>query len=153
MSSVTPIIQFWSPERAGEEDAHEVGDDRRDEDQCCPVVDLAHDEPRAYVEADAQDRFVGLRHRHTLQWCVAPVVDDLLRSRREEEREVHAGEDQDDEAVERELTQHEGPVVGEDLVQRGADEPSGTEPLVEPPDDALDDHVPRSQKPGPTGSV
>ena len=48
------------------------------------------------------------------------MVDDLARLGVEEEREVDAGEDQDDEAVEGELADHERPVVGEHLVERGA---------------------------------
>ena len=41
-----------------------------------PVVDLAHDEPGAHVEAEADRRLVRLRHRDAAERAVAAVVDD-----------------------------------------------------------------------------
>ena len=80
------------------------------------------------------------------------MIDDLARVGNVEEGEVHAGEDQDHQAVHGDLADHERPMVGEDLVERGAGEARGTETLVEPRDDATRDHQPsRSQKPGPIG--
>ena len=58
-----PVELAWSAERAGEEDAAEVRHDRRDEHQRGPVVDLAHHEAGAHVEAEPHRRLVGLRHR------------------------------------------------------------------------------------------
>jgi hypothetical protein len=141
MSRVTPIIQLIS-----------LGDDGGDEHQRGPVVDLSHHQTGPHVEADAQDRLVRLRHPRAVERAVAPVVHHLPRSRREEERQVHPGEHEDHEAVERDLAQHERPVVREDLVERVARRARRAEPVVDPPGDAGDDHRPRSQKPGPMGS-
>ena len=47
-----PVELARPAERAGEEDAQQVHDDRAEEEQRRPVVDLAHHEPGAHVEAD-----------------------------------------------------------------------------------------------------
>ncbi len=147
-----PVDLARTAERAGEEDAHQVGDDRGEEQQRSPMVDLPHHEAGANVEGHLERRLVGGRHVHAAQRRVAAVVHDVARIGNEEEREVHAGEDQDHQAVHGDLADHERPVVGEHLVERGASEPRGTEPLVEPRGDATRDHQrSRSQNPGPIG--
>src|SRR5699024_4850450 len=50
----------------------------------------------------------------------------------EEHRQERAGEDQDDEAVERHLPEHERPVVREDLAGEELDEAATGDALVEP---------------------
>ena len=66
--------------------------------------------------------------------------------------------EQDDEAVQGDLAEHERPVVGEDLVERRAGEPRRAEAVVDPAGDRSGGSTAtvahgRSQKPGPTGSV
>ena len=80
----------------------------------------------------SQRRRVRPRHRDALHRHVAAVVDGLGHRRVEEERQVRAGEQQDDERVQRDLAHHERPVVGEDLVQLGAHRAGDVEPVVEP---------------------
>ena len=58
-----PVDLARPAERAGEEDPREVHDDRGDEQQRRPVVDLAHHEPGPDVEAEVERRLVRLRHR------------------------------------------------------------------------------------------
>jgi hypothetical protein len=72
-----PVDLAGLAERAGEEDAAEVSDDRGDEEVGGPVMDLPHDEPSSNVEADADRRLVRLRHPYTVQRAVVPVVHDL----------------------------------------------------------------------------
>ena len=63
-----------------------------------------------------QRRVVGRRHLHAAQRRVRAVVDDLAHGGVEEERQVGARQQQDEERVERDLTEQERPVVGVDLV-------------------------------------
>ena len=114
-----PVELARPAERAGEEDAAEVGDDRREEQQRGPVVDLAHHEPGAHVEAEADRRLVRLRHRRRR------AAGRSCRGRRpvlslgtKKNVRYTPVSDEDDEAVHRDLADHERPVVGEDLVQR-----------------------------------
>jgi hypothetical protein len=67
------------------------------------------------------------------------VVGDLPGGGHEEEREVHTGDDEDHQAVEGHLAQHERPVVGEDLLEGGADEPRAPEAVVDRLDQAPDE--------------
>ena len=96
-----------------------------------PVVDLADDQAAANVEADVERRRVGVGHGDAVERHVAAVVDGLAHRRIEEERQVGAGEQQDDERVERDLAHHERPVVGEDLVQLSAQRAGDTQALVD----------------------
>ena len=50
-----------------------------------------------------------------LSGSVRAVVDDLDHRRLEPQRQERAGQQQDDEAVESDLAEHERPVLGEDL--------------------------------------
>src|SRR3954451_21592937 len=55
----------------------------------------------------------------------------------EEEREIDARDDENDEAVQGELTEHERPVVRKDLVERAPSKVRRAEPAVEPPRDTV----------------
>src|SRR5207248_2833141 len=68
------------------------------------------------------------------------VVGRRRARRVEEERQVDAGRDEQQEAVEGNLAEQERPVIGEDIPQRLADERSGAAAPVERPDDRAD-HV------------
>jgi hypothetical protein len=81
------------------------------------MVYLAHEQPTAYLERDVERRLVGARHLHTAQWLVHPVIRDLDHGRIEEQRQIDAGDQQNDEAVERDLAEQERPVRREDLVE------------------------------------
>jgi hypothetical protein len=118
-------------EGAGEEDAHQVHDDRGDEHQRGPVVDLADEQTAADVERQIQRRVVGGRHDHAAQRCVRALVGNLAHRGVEEERQVRAREQQDDERVERDLPEQERPVVGEHLVQRAPQPGGDEEPFVD----------------------
>ena len=159
-------------ERAGEEHSHHVHEHRGDEQHRRPVVHLPHQQAAAYVERDVQGRGVGLGHVQAAELVVGALVDDLGHARLEPERQEGAGEQEHDEAPQRDLTQQERPVVGEDLadllLRRGGE----AGPVVDPAQQAAEGvrpwrrgrlgavggcmtHVchPRSQKLGPTGSV
>ena len=104
-------------ERAGEEHPEQVQDDRDDEDVGCPVVGLADEEPGACREREDDDRPVGLAHLDAVEGFVGAVVDDGQRRGVEEEHQVDAGRDEHHERVERDLTEQERPVVGEEIAQ------------------------------------
>ena len=110
---------------------------RGDEDQRGPVVDLPDQQTAADLEADVHRRGVRLGHPHALQRRVRAVVDDLVHARVEEQRQIHTREDEDREAVEADLAQHEGPVVREDLAQVGLGQLVQAEPAVGPLRDPL----------------
>jgi hypothetical protein len=82
------------------------------------MVHLAHDEATAHVERDVQRGFVRLRHLDPTQRRVAAVVRGLGHGRVEEQRQERTRQQQHDERVERDLAEHERPVVREDLVQQ-----------------------------------
>ncbi len=63
---------------------------------------------------------------------VASVVFDLLHRRLEEEHQVDARDGEDDEAVETDLPQQQGPVVGENLAQGGPAEPFPADARIGP---------------------
>jgi hypothetical protein len=92
-------------------------------------VQLPHEEAAADVERQVQRRLVSGRHLHAAQRRVRALVDDLAHGGVEEEGQVRAGQQQDDEGVERDLAEQEGPVVGEDLVQ-GATQRAGDDQTV-----------------------
>ena len=127
-----PVQLTGLAERAGEEHPEHVDQHRGHEQQRRPVVDLAHDQPAADVEGDVQRRVVGPRHLHAVQRHVGAVVADLGHRGVEEERQEGAGQQQDDERVERDLAHHERPVVGEDLVQLLAHAAGHAEPVLGP---------------------
>ena len=112
-----PVSLTRATERAGEEHAHHVGEHRHHEHQRGPVVHLADEQAASDIEREVQGRGVRARHFHTVQREVRAVVDDLCNRRVKEQCQVDTGQQQDDEAVQRHLTQHEGPVGGKDLVQ------------------------------------
>ncbi len=117
---------------AGEVHAEQVQDERRGEHEGGPVVHLADDEAGPHVEAQAHDRVVGLGHAHPVQRLVASEVDGRGGRGLEEQAHVHAGDHQDDEAVQGDLAKEERPVVGEDVAQLLADDAAAARRVVEP---------------------
>ena len=137
-------VQLAGPaEGAGEEDPRHVQGDGADEHERRPVVHLADQQPALDVEGDAQHRVVGRRHLDAAQRRVRALVDQRLLGALEEERQVDAGDQQDDEAVQRQLAPQEREVVGEDLVQHLADERLAADPSGHRLDVALDEPAPR----------
>ena len=129
-----PVDVARLAERAGEEHAHQVHDHRHDEDQRGPVVGLPDDQPGRHIERDPERRVVGLRHLHAVQRRVAAGVGGRRRRGVEEEREVRPRDEQDDERVERDLPEQEGPVVGEQVAHPRADQRGDAEALVDEAD-------------------
>ncbi len=127
-----PVELAGSAEGAGEEDPEHVDADGGDEDERRPVVDLPDEQPAAHVEAQAERRRVGLGHALPPQRRVRPLVDGLHHARVEEEDEVATGDDEHDEAVERELPEQVRPVVGEGLAQQRPGRLGGGEAPVQP---------------------
>ena len=101
-----------------------------------PVVDLAHQQAAADVERRRQRRGEGLGHRQALHQLVAAVVLDLGHRRLEPDGQEHAGEQQHDEAVQRDLAEQERPVVGEDLAQAALGDLREADAFVQPGADA-----------------
>ena len=77
---------------------------------------LADKQTTTNLKGEIQCRLVGGRHFHAVEWSIRAVVDDLRHGWVEEQGEVNTREDEDDERVQRNLTQHEGPVGREDLI-------------------------------------
>ena len=80
--------------------------------------------PRMSKEMSSVDA-IGHRHLDALERHVRAVVVHLGHRGLEEERQERAGEQEDDEAVERDLAEHERPVVGEDLAAELLDDRDG----------------------------
>jgi hypothetical protein len=114
-----------------------------------PVVDLADQQSAADVEADVEGGGEGLRHRDALEQLVGALVVDLGHRGLEPQGEEDAGDQQHDEGVERDLTEQEGPVVGEDLADAGLAEPGQSEAVVGPAEDAGDRALRRLRFGGP----
>ena len=108
-----------------------MDDDRADEDVTGPVVHLAHQQSPAHGEGEVDRRGEGLSHRLPVERLVSAVVDDDGRTRDEVQRQEDAGDEQDHERVERDLTEHERPVVGEDLVHERAPAARDAQAVVE----------------------
>ena len=119
-------------ERPGHEDPDQVDEHPGDEDHGGPVVDLPHQQPAAHVEADVQRRGVGIRHRNAAQLGVGALVGRLRHARREPQGQEHAGDQEHHEAPQGDLSQHERPVVREDLPQVPAGGPRQVQPVVGP---------------------
>ena len=133
-----PVELTRLAERPGEEHAHHVHVDRHDEQQCCPVVDLADDEAAADVEGDVKGRGVGLGHHDAPERDVGAVVLHLARAGHEPEGQERTGQQADDHGVHGHLTEHEGPVVGEDLLHEVADALGRPSAVVDPAGDPAD---------------
>ena len=110
-----PVQLARLAERAGEEHPEHVHGHADHEQQGRPVVDLAHEQATADVEGQLQGGGVRPRHLDAVQRCVGALVGGEAHRRVEPQGEEGAGDQQHDEAVEGDLAQHEGPVVGEDL--------------------------------------
>ena len=166
-----PVQLARLAERACEEHAQHVHADAGDEDERGPVVDLADQEATAEVERDVQRRLESRGHRDTAHGGVGAGVVGLHHRGLEEERQEGSGEEHDDEAPERDLTEHERPVVGEDLATELLDEAGEARALIDVVRRGADEAAAerrlgvllvlgqrcgaqwRSQKLGPTGSV
>jgi hypothetical protein len=118
---------------AGEEHPQHVRHDRGHEQVGRPVVDLPQQQAAADIEADVQRRLVGLAHRDAVELGVRAVVDHRGRGRDEEERQEGPGQQQDDERPQRDLAEHERPVVGKDLPHEHPEPAGSVEPVIQPP--------------------
>ncbi len=168
-----PVELARLAERAGEEHPEHVHADAGDEHQRGPVVDLADEQSTADVERQPQGRVERRGHLHAAHGQVGALVVRRDHRGLEEERQERAGEEHRDEAPQRDLAEHERPVIGEDLaaelldearqaralidvVRRGADEAAAERLLLglrlEPRGGGCGTQW-RSQKLGPTGSV
>ena len=97
-----------------------------------PAGDETKDQqPAAEVEGDVKRRFQRCGHLDTTHRCVGAGVVGLDHRRVEEERQEGSGEEHDHEAPQRNLTQHERPVVGEDLASERLDEAGEARALIE----------------------
>ena len=130
-----PVQLTGLAERAGERHPHQVDHHRGDEDHRRPVVHLPHQETAADVEGDVQRRGVGVGHRDAAQLGVGALVRRLRHARHEPQGQEHAGHQQHDERPQRDLTEHERPVVGEHLAQVLPHDRGQAEPVVEPAGD------------------
>ncbi len=163
-----PVDLARLAERTREEDAHHVHEHAGEEDQRRPVVDLPDQQTTAHLEGDVHGRVERLGHHLALQRHVTAVVLDLVHRRVEEQRQIDTRQDDDDEAVHADFTEHERPVVGEDLAHVGLGQGVDPQAAVGPVGDPLSGGClaaparlvagccsthPRSQKAGPTGSA
>ena len=154
-----PVGLTRPAEGAGEEDARQVHHDRRREQQRRPVVDLPDEQSTAHLEADVEGRGVRLGHLDAPKRLVDTLIRHFSHRRVEEQRQVHAGEQQHDEAVHRDLAQQERPVRGEYLVQLTPDRSrrvvAGVDGLALLGKGIVEfrTHDVRSQNAGPTGSA
>lgn len=166
-----PVELTRLAERTGEEHAEHVHADSGDEHQRGPVVDLTDQQTASQVEGDVQRRFQRCGHLDSTHRRVGAGVVGLDHRRVEEERQEGSGEEHDDEAPQRDLTQHERPVVGEDLASELLDEAGEAGALIDVVRRGTDEAAAerclgvvvvfgqrcgaqwRSQKLGPTGSV
>ena len=99
-----PVELAGLAERTGEEDAQHVHADAGHEDECGPVVDLAHQEATTEVERDVQRRLERRRHLDSAHRGVGARVVRLDHGGLEEEGQEGSGEEHDDEAPQRDLT-------------------------------------------------
>jgi hypothetical protein len=84
-----------------------VHHDGGQENQRRPVVNLPDEQPAPHIEADPQRGGISLTHSRPIQRRVHAVIGDLGHARLEVQGEEHAGQQQDDERVERDLTEQE----------------------------------------------
>ena len=96
------------------------------------MVGLTHDEAGPDAEGDVDGRGVRLGHRLAVEGFVRAVVDDHGVGGLVEERQVNARHYEQDEGVHGDLADHEGPVVGEDLVHGRAQPLRSTQAIVGP---------------------
>ena len=110
-----PVELARLAESAGEEHTEHVQTNRGDKEQRGPVVDLTHQKAAPDVKGQVERRVIGDRHLNALERQIGAVILHHRHGRVEEEGEERATNQNDDEAVEGNLAQHEGPVVGENL--------------------------------------
>ena len=126
-----PVELARLAECTGEEDAQHVHADAGDEDERGPVVDLAYEQTAADVERQPQGRVERGRHLDAAHRQVGAGVVRRHHGRLEEERQERSREQDDDEAPQRDLAEHERPVVGEDLAPELLDEAREAGALVD----------------------
>lgn len=166
-----PVELTRLAEGTGEEHAEHVHADAGDEHEGGPVVDLPDQESTAQIEGDVQRRLERRGHLDTPHRSVGAGVVGLDHGRLEEERQEGSGEEHHDEAPERDLAEHERPVVGEDLASELLDEAGEAGALIDVVRRGTDEATAegrfgvlvlfgqrcgaqwRSQKLGPTGSL
>jgi hypothetical protein len=95
-------------------------------------MDLAHDQSGPHLEADVEDRAISVGHLDPIERFIGAVVGGLAKARLEEESEESAGEYQHHEAIERDLAEHERPVIREHLVESLLREGGGAQTVVDP---------------------
>ena len=117
------------------------------------MVHLPHHQASPDLERQAHHGVVGRRDGLALERLVRPRVRHRLVGREVEEGQERSGQDQEEEAVQGDLAEHERPVVRKDLPQVPADERASVQALVDPLHPSPYDHGGRSQKLGPTGAV
>ena len=93
-------------------------------------VHLADKQAAAHVKGNIKCRCVGARHLDTVERQVRTVINDLGNGRVKEQCQVNTSQQKDDEAVQRHLTEHEGPVAREHLVELSAEEASAGEARI-----------------------
>ena len=102
-------------EGAGEEDAKHVQPDCGDKQQRCPVVHLAHEQTAADVKRDVERGRIRRGHLEALEWDVRTFIVNFDHRGVVKERQEGAGQEDDDEGIQRDFAEHERPVVGEDF--------------------------------------
>ena len=165
-----PVQLAGLTESSGEEHAERVQSDRGHKEQCCPVVHLSHQQSSADVEGEIERGVVSHRHFDALEGKVRTLVGNMGHRGVVVESEEGTADENHDEGVEGNLTEHEGPVVRENFATEGFDSGRSARALVYvvgspvgEPHAAADislgcalyccAHRSLSQKLGPTGSV
>ena len=87
------------------------------EDVTGPVVHLAHQETATNRKRQVNRRGVGLGHLDSVERRVRTTVGNERLARHVVQGQEDTGSEHDDKRVEGDLTEHERPVVGEDLVE------------------------------------
>ncbi len=109
---------------AGEEHAQQVDHEGGHEDQRGPVVHLPHEQAGAHVEAQVHHGAVGVRHGHAGERLVGALVHHLGLRGVEEQGQEGAGDHEQDEAVQGDLAEEEGPAVREDVAELLLEQPA-----------------------------
>ena len=112
-----PVQLTRLAECSREEDTTHVHHDGAHEDVAGPVVHLTHQQTAADGEGQVDRRGVGLGHLLTHERQVGAVVGRDGRRGHVVEGQENTGNEQYHEGVQRNFTEHEGPVVREDLVE------------------------------------
>ena len=123
---------------AGEEHPEQVHHHRGDEEHRGPVVHLPHQQAAAHVERERHRGVERLGDMDAAQLVVGALVGHLAHAGHEPEGQEHPGQQQDDEAPQGDLAEHERPVVREDLADLLLHGRGQAEALVGPVGDGTD---------------